>query len=240
MLRLERTNAPVDVQDAILEGHQAGIWTALPVIIESFDPDAMTCTAQPAIRAQIRDEQNAWHDVTLPLLVDVPVVFPSGGGYTLTFPIAEGDEALVVFSSRCIDAWWQSGGVQNQAELRMHDLSDGFALVGPRSQVRVLPNVSTASVQLRSDDGSAYVEINGTQINAVSTTEVKATAPNVTVNASSEIVLNTPILKVSGDIIDNYGSNAYSMSQMRSIHYTHTHGGVTAGSANTAIPNQTE
>ena len=64
----------------------------------------------------------------------MPVVFPGGGGFALTFPVAAGDECLVVFASRCIDAWWQSGGVGEPMEPRMHDLSDGFALIGVRSQ----------------------------------------------------------------------------------------------------------
>ena len=36
-------------------------------------------------------------------------------------------------ADRCIDAWMQSGGVQNPMTGRRHDLSDGFALVGFRS-----------------------------------------------------------------------------------------------------------
>jgi hypothetical protein len=69
-----------------------------------------------------------------------------------------------VFSSRCIDAWWQSGGVQEAMEARMNDLSDGFAFVGVRSQVRLLPSVSTSTTQLRSDDGTAYVQVGANEI----------------------------------------------------------------------------
>ena len=47
-----------------------------------------------------------------------------------------GDECLVIFSERCIDAWWALGGVQPLAELRAHDYSDGFAILGVRSRAR--------------------------------------------------------------------------------------------------------
>lgn len=159
MDRRERSNNFMDALLAMLQGWQSGIWTACPAIIVSFDPASETVTAQPSIQAQNRapDGKVSWQ--RLPVLVDVPVIFPSGGGFTLTFPIAAGDECLVIFASRCIDAWRQSGGVQVQPELRMHDLSDGFALVGVRSQPRALPNVSTTSAQLRSDDGLTYVEL---------------------------------------------------------------------------------
>jgi hypothetical protein len=54
MLQLERVNDSQEALRLVLEGHQAQVWTALPAIIESFDPDAVTCVAQPAIKAQVR------------------------------------------------------------------------------------------------------------------------------------------------------------------------------------------
>lgn len=176
MDRRERLN---DINAALLvalEGWQSGMWTALPCIIVSFDAVKMTCVAQPALQGVIRQEDGSKVLTSMPMLLDVPVVFPSGGGYTLTFPITAGDEALVVFASRCIDAWWQLGGIRNQVEFRMHDLSDGFAIVGPRSQPRVLSSVSTTATELRSDDGQTKVQVtNG---------KIRLQAVNVEVHAS--------------------------------------------------------
>lgn len=142
---------------------RTGLWTAMPGIIQSFQSAAdrpPTCTVQPALKMLVRGLDGATTSVVLPLLVDCPVQFPSGGNCTLTFPVTQGDECLVVFASRCIDSWWQSGGVQEQAELRMHDLSDGFALLGFRSKPRALAGVSGTSTQLRSDDGETYIDLN--------------------------------------------------------------------------------
>ena len=143
-----------------MEGALAGVWTALPGIIRSFDDDAITATVQPAIQGIVQMPGGNYTPVNLPLLLDVPVVFPRGGGGVLTFPLAAGDECLVVFSSRCIDAWWQSGGVQIPMEMRMHDLSDGFALPGPYSQAQKISGISRNSVQLRSADGSTFIDLN--------------------------------------------------------------------------------
>lgn len=159
MNRRERLNDPtMTVQDAI-KGALAMAWTALPGIVQSFDSVAMTCVVQPTIKARTTRPNGEVSTSEMPLLLDCPVYFPAGGNCTLTFPIEPGDECLVVFSSRCIDGWWQSGNVQEQAELRMHDLSDGFVFAGVRSQPRVLPAVSTTAVQLRSDDGTTFVEL---------------------------------------------------------------------------------
>lgn len=158
MDRRERTDDSVEANRAALDGRQAEIWTALPGIVESFDPVAMTVSVQPSVKGQVQDETGKSTAVNLPLLVDVPVVFPCGGGFTLTHPIKAGDECLVVFASRCIDGWWQGGGVGGAPDNRMHDLSDGIAIVGPRSQAGKLdPPVDTENVQLRTDDGQAHI-----------------------------------------------------------------------------------
>ena len=155
MDRRERWAEPVEALRAALDGRQAEMWTALPGIVQSFDPAAMTVSVQPAVAGRISDEAGKAASVDLPILPDVPVVFPGGGGFALTFPVAAGDECLVVFASRCIDAWWQSGGVGEPMEPRMHDLSDGFALVGVRSQPhRLSPAVHTGNTQLRAGDGA--------------------------------------------------------------------------------------
>lgn len=151
-----------DLQVAIrtaLQGFQAGLWTSLPGFVQSYDPVKMTVSVQPTIKIPVRDQQGKWTNQTLPVCPDVLVQFPSAGGFTLSFPIKAGDEGLIVFASRCLDAWWQQGGVQPQAELRMHDLSDGCFIPGLFSQPNVLPNLSTDNVQLRNKDGTVYVEI---------------------------------------------------------------------------------
>lgn len=137
-----------------------GLRVAMPGIIQSFDPDTVTCTVQPAIYGQKVGEDGKATSEAIPILPDVPVVFPRGGGCTLTFPVKAGDECLLVFSDRCIDFWWQNGGVQEAVDPRQHDLSDAFAIVGPQSQAKKISGISTTAAQFRSDDGSTYFEIN--------------------------------------------------------------------------------
>lgn len=156
------------------DGRQVGIWTAIPGIVQSVNMVKLTCVVQPAIQGSIINQNGVSTLVNLPLLVDCPIVFTKGGGFLFTVPLAVHDEVLVVFSSRCIDAWWQQGGVQPAMELRMHDLSDGFAIPGPFSQPkRPLGPVSTDTMQMRNDAGDAYVEIDGSgNINIVGNTVV--------------------------------------------------------------------
>lgn len=197
MDRKERLNDPEEALRAALDGHQAGIWTSLPSIVQSFDYQKMTCVVQPSIMGRYRTAQGVITNVVMPLLVDCPVLFPSGGGFTLTFPISEGDEALVFFASRCIDGWWQSGQIQPQVEFRMHDLSDGFALVGPRSQTRLVANISAEATQLRSDDGRTFIEVQAENINVVSPSGVNVNAGgDVTIGAASNVTISADKIKI--------------------------------------------
>jgi hypothetical protein len=145
--------------NALLDGRQATIWTTMPGVLQSFDATKMTCSVQLAVQAQTRDPYGTWSNVSISVLTDCPVSFPRGGGYGCTFPLVGGDEGLVHFSARCMDAWWQSGGVQPQAEFRMHDLSDGFFVPGVVSQPHVPAGVSTTTARFWAEDGSQYVEL---------------------------------------------------------------------------------
>ena len=164
---------------------------SIPGIVQEYDAVQQTVTVQVALREKLSiDGDESWADV--PLLLDVPMVFPRAGGYVLTLPITSGDEVLVVFGDCCIDAWWQSGGVQNQIDTRRHDLSDAFAIPGPWSQPRRVPGYSTNSAQLRNEAGSAYVEIKGSVVNIVGST-VNISASNVNVTGTTKIDGETTI-----------------------------------------------
>ena len=189
MKRQERLD---DIQEGlrlVCENNQASIWSALPAIVTSVDLAKQTISAQPTIQGVITDSEGNSTNTNLPLLVDVPICFPRAGGFAITFPIAVNDEVLIIFSARCIDGWWQSGKISPQMELRMHDLSDGFAIFAPTSQPKVLSSVSSANLQMRTADGANYLEItpagniniNAQQLN-INAQQVTITANTVTIN----------------------------------------------------------
>jgi hypothetical protein len=178
LMRQQHTD-PVELMQTTLDGRQAQIHTAMPGQIVSFDPKTMTATVQPALQFVLRQpEDGTQTPTTIKPVQDVPVHFPGGGGHLMTFPIKPGDDCLLIFAERQIDNWFESGGVRRINDWRMHDISDAIALVGVRSKPAVPSNVSTSTVQLRSDDGVTVVEIDGAN------QAVKVTASNVTVGAS--------------------------------------------------------
>jgi len=231
--------------DARLAGSiMSSLRVSMPGIVQSFDPGTVTAVVQPAIKGYEPDSNGVNQSTTLPLLVDVPVVFPRGGGCTLTFPVKTGDECLVIFADRCIDFWWQNGGVQEPVDDRVHDLSDAFCIVGPQSQAQKISEISTSAAQLRSDDGSTFFELNP------STQKIKIVAPGgvevVTPLADfSEKVTIHGLLTWMGGMVGSIASGVASTitgavefigsvkANGKTIDNTHTHGGVQRGSSDT-------
>lgn len=165
------------------------VMTCMPVQIISWDPVTNTCSAQPLLQSRVQAQDGTYSWVNQSPIIQCPVVFAGGGGWTATFPIHPGDEALAIFSNRSIDEWWLAGGIQKRNDLRSHSVSDGFILVGPRSKPKVLENINPDAMEIRSDDGltkisltTGTVAIDGpVAINATSTTKITLTAPIVNV-----------------------------------------------------------
>ncbi|RAW99012.1 MULTISPECIES: phage baseplate assembly protein V [unclassified Photorhabdus] len=245
----ERLNRPEAVFFAMQEVISAGLYVSLPCIIQSFNADAVTITAQPAIRWKIRQKDGELESVSLPLLVDVPVIFPRGGGVTLTFPIKAGDECLVVFADRCIDYWWQSGGVQEPVDPRQHNLSDGFAIIGPQSQQQKISGISTNAAQLRSDDGAAYIELdpNSHNVTIITSAKLIATANGGTEITSPDIFLNGNVT-INGNLSQGMGAGGGTATMQGPVTVSndvtaagislknHVHSGVQSGGGKTGKP----
>ena len=220
----ERAPSERREQDLKLRQTANNLRVAMPGIIQSFNSEEQTVTVQCAIREKFNmDGDLSWQDI--PLLLDVPIIFPRAGNYILTMPIQAGDECLVVFGDSCMDAWWQSGGVQNQIDCRRHDLSDGYAIVGLYSQPRRISNYSTSTAQLRNLSGSAYVELDGTTINIVGS-EVNISAPTVNVNG--------PNTTITGRTVIDGKTSITSETDIQGRDFiSHTHSGVETGGGNT-------
>ena len=100
----------------------------IPCIVQSYNSENNTVECQPAVRERIINEDGTIQYIQLPLLINVPVVFPGSANFDIKFPLSKNDECLVFFSDLSIDNFWQKGSVQNPVEVRRHDLSDGMAI----------------------------------------------------------------------------------------------------------------
>ena len=195
----ERLAIGCEIFHKMLDQASRGLRVCCPGIIDSFDAAKQTEKVRLCLRERVRIKGVlSWEEIKP--LVDVPIVIPRAGGYTLTLPVTAGDECLVVFGDSCMDAWWQSGGVQNQMDRRSHDLSDGYAILGVWSQPRVLPGYSISAIQMRNDAGTNLVNLAADALSlafGANTLVVNAAGVTITVGSNS-ITVNAAGITING------------------------------------------
>ena len=205
-------------QRAQIDSALNNVHTCCPGVVDSFNPSTMTVEVVPALRKLYFPDGEAGVWMDLPMLVDVPVVVLSGGGFAITFPIQQGDECLLLFSERAIDNWHESGNVSELAHARAHSLSDAFALVGVRSKPNVVTNYNTEEMEIRSKDGQTRIRMNAEGWIHLEQGDMHVDIGNEQIVMTAQTVKINGQLQVTGDII----SGAISLEH-------HIHSGVATG-----------
>lgn len=193
---------------------------ALPCIVQSFDSVKQTVSVRPTVMERLNKYAEGVPiptDTDIGVIDDVPIMPFRAGGFVLTMPVQAGDECLVVFADMDMSSWWAKGGVLNlQEDRRRHDLSDGFAILGPCSKPNAVPNYSATAAELRSLDGAVTV--------SVKPGEIDITAPVVKVMGATEV-------DVSSSTLVNINGSGHTTIEGKNF-LTHQHTGVQAGGAN--------
>lgn len=107
---------------------------ALPGIIRSYNPSEQLANIQPLIKHNVPRADGGEFVQDVPLLQDVPVIFPRGGTYFISFPLKVGDKVLLVFCDRNIDQYIRktnvSDAVVDPFDLDISGLNGAVALPG--------------------------------------------------------------------------------------------------------------
>lgn len=135
-------SSPVTLNDAtkaVVNYRLNNLHTALPGSIISYDFSTQKASIQPLLNKvwtagsnSTPANDNAANKLTtpMPVLNNVPVIFPRSGGAGLTFPVNSGDTCLLIFVERSMDLWKSVGGQVSPDDNRKFDLSDAVAIMG--------------------------------------------------------------------------------------------------------------
>ena len=208
---IDRLYRPASTYKAMQQAINSGLRVALPCKIMSFDSTAITVVARPLIteNVNILDPTTMATSVVqkqIPDLLDVPLLIYSDESFAITMPNIVGAECLVIFADMCFNAWWANGSTtdsngqvagQNQERIRRHSLSDGFAILSPKSQpsAKNLTNYSTTALEIRSLDGNAVISIDEDDNIEFKTTDgdIKISGPTVEAATYTNITNSLPI-----------------------------------------------
>lgn len=122
------------MNDSLEEAVVLAIWgelegkmhTAIPGIVSKYDSTKPSVEVQPVVKKVYYNNQ----EVSFPVIVSVPVVFPRTNRFHLSFPIEQGDMVLIVFSERSIEEFLQTNKESTPTNTRKFSLTDAIAIPG--------------------------------------------------------------------------------------------------------------
>lgn len=106
------------------------VWTAIPAKVISYDASTQTVDCQPVVRRPVPsdDQEGAFTFEELPIVPDVAVAFPRGGGCAVTWPISPGDFVELIVQTLAIAQWQETGETADPGDLRTHSLGNCIAI----------------------------------------------------------------------------------------------------------------
>lgn len=152
----------LDVIRAVVAADRAGLHTSMPGQIKSYDAATQTATVQPMMRVSYVDSAGDRQTEALAPIANVPVVFPRGGGFFISFPLADGDGVDLAFSESQIAAWRDTGDISDPGD-GLHGFFGAKAYPGLETIARKLADASATRFVL-GKDGGPHIEIDGTTV----------------------------------------------------------------------------
>lgn len=217
----------IELLNTIISNKLADMNICMPAKIIGYDHTKRKAKVQPALNQRYNDGEV----VKLPIIFNVPVIHPSSGGASIIFPVAIGDDVLLVFSQRSLEEWLQNGEQVTPDDPRQNDLTDAIAFLGlnPFNKISFAENnedllISYSGSKIRfKNSGSHLLQIEAENIEIVGAKEIKLNSTTeVKLVSSTEIKIEAPEIRLNGDVkINNQSYN------------THIHSGVTSGPSNT-------
>lgn len=180
----------IDLIQAMVDHNLWDLHTAIPAKIIEIDYESQKASVQPLIKERYRDaDENPKGLVDMPIILGVPVIFPSAGNGILTFPPKKGEKVLLIFSERSTDNFVIGEGDSpvDPQDFRKHHYTDAFCISGLYPFKKAL-GIHPENAVFRMNVGGGQE----CKIELTPAGDIIITSPTkVTVNATSEAIVNT-------------------------------------------------
>lgn len=200
-----RTPTLAQVIRTAIENRLADVHVMLPGRIESYDAASQTADVQPMIKRYQEDAEGEAIDELYPVIPGVPVAFPRGGGFKLTFPVAVGDFCALMFCESSTDNYMGGDGSSpSSPELfQRFDLTDAVAFLGWYPGGDLL-EATDADDLVIGEDGGPVIHIGGDEVNLYEKSAAQFVA-------------------LAGKVLDELDAAKNDRAQFKTIFDAHTH-----------------
>lgn len=106
------------ILELAIEKRLLDLHVSMPASIEKYD--GVKADVRPLLKRELRNGTI----FELPVITNVPVIWPRTKKSALDFPLVKGDTGTLLVSERSLDIWLIQGGCINPKDFRKHDLSD--------------------------------------------------------------------------------------------------------------------
>jgi hypothetical protein len=154
---MSRNPSLAEVVNLATETALEGIYISLPGRVTRYNAATQEVDVQPIPRVRYTAESGEAIVEDLPVVPSAPVIFPGGGGFTVTFPISVGDTVLLVFSGVSLDKWLHANtddSLDPETHAR-HSFADAVAIPGLKNFRRPRTSAPTDHVRIGTDGATA-------------------------------------------------------------------------------------
>lgn len=125
---MARADITIDVliKEAV-EGFLLDVHTQARGNVVSYDEASKTCEVKLAAKRPVPDGEGGFVFQEIPNIPNVPVAWPSAGGFVLHWPLAVGDSVFLTFDEVDVQRWEDSGEVCEPGWLERFGLSSPLA-----------------------------------------------------------------------------------------------------------------
>lgn len=116
-----------DVIKHVFDSKMLQVHTAIPGKIERYDPTTKKASVKPLIKMRVNNES-----LNYPVIDNVPVIFPGTSNAIIVFPLAKGDNCLIIFSEQSMENYLSSRGTSDvePGDKRRYSLTDAICIPG--------------------------------------------------------------------------------------------------------------
>jgi len=140
-----------DTINRFIESRLSSVYTAIPGVVKKISGNI--ADIQPAVSET---------GVVLPVLPDVPLVFPSSKTAGFVYEVSKGDSVLLIFCSSSIDEWLAGDGAEADTDdPRRFDITDAVAIPGLFSLSETPKLDSSDGCVMNHEDTTITIKKNG-------------------------------------------------------------------------------
>ena len=231
------------VLDKVLqEWSKSHLHISMPGLIESYDAATRRARVRPALRLVMAGALPGEDGKTMEraLAVNVPVMWPAGGGRTALMPLNSGDRGMLLFSERGMTEFKTTGAISTPDKSRFFSESDGVFMPCDFGIEPATPASATAAV-LQTLDGSQSLVVDEDRVELRSgDTRVIATESGIQLSCSGALEIDAGGVTIQGGMtVQDGGLNVQGgglQAGGKNVGGTHTHTGVLTGMGITGPP----